>query len=144
MSQFVKLLFVFSGILLFAGAIYFNLVITNKKLLNRKYINHSKQWKTKAISCLPSIICFSVPIWQHSWWWPALASDMMVIAWFWFAFDGCFGWKVARDIFFTGSEDGKADAMTDNILQSIPRWLQIFLKLFLCFITVYIYSTFFD
>lgn len=140
----IQCIFVISGILLFAGAVYLNLIITNKKLLKREYINHSKQWKTKAVTCLPCVACFSAAIWQTSWWWPASISILLVMAWFFLMFDGLFGWKVANDFFYTGSAKGKAHAKTDTFLQSMPRVLHIALKLFLCFITTYMYVVFFD
>jgi hypothetical protein len=100
--------------------------------------DHKKGWWLKAATSIPSLVLFA---WLSNFKWVLALSVSagMLMAWFWFGFDLCSNLWRGYPAFFTGSEDGKDDAGTDNFLQSIPTWLHISIKLILVIGSTWLY-----
>lgn len=126
------------SIFLFFAALAYNLIRDYNKILGRQKINHNKGAAVKGLSLLPCIILFAFNS-EAKIGWALLVSWLMACSWFWLFFDSILNKLRGYPLFFTGSEDGKDDAKTDNLLQSIPLWLHIFIKVALVIISTYVY-----
>jgi hypothetical protein len=121
-----------SGIGLFLGAIVFNAIwdyrIWLKQLnLPKNKRNHNKGWWLKFLTSVPAAVCFALA--SNFIWVLALASTaFLLIAWFVFGFDMLYNTLRGYEPFYRGTEDGKDDAKTDNIWQSMPQWLHVTIK----------------
>lgn len=131
----ISLLF---AIFLFFCALIYNIFRDYGIIWAGNKINHNKGAVIKGLSLLPCIILFAFNS-EAKIGWALLVSWVMVCAWFWLSFDGLLNLSRQHNFWFTGSEDGKDDAKTDNLLQSVPLWLHIFIKASLVIISTYIY-----
>lgn len=129
---------IFFSIILFFTALAYNLIRDYNKILGRQKINHNKGAAVKGLSLLPCIILFAFNT-EAKTWIALLVSWVMVCSFFWLFFDLFLNKLRGYPLFFTGSEDGKDDAKTDNFLQSMPLWLHIFIKVALVVISTYVY-----
>lgn len=110
----------------------------NYKLwLQRKPVNHKKEWLLMALACIPSIILFTLAS-DFFWYISAPLSAVMCALFIWLFFDGIYNMLRRYHFFFTGSDD-EDDAITDNFLQAIPLVLHIFIKTIPLGILIYIY-----
>jgi len=114
------------------------LVLNYRLWLKHKAVKHSKEWFIMAAGCIPSIIIFTM---QSKLIWLAAGplSALMIAFFIWLFFDGLYNKLRGFGWWFTGSDDAD-DANTDNLLQQLPLWLHILLKVggLALFITVYI------
>lgn len=126
-------------------AIIFVLIILVVKLvsnynlwLKHKQVNHSKEWVFMAVASIPSIIIFknycTLPILFS-----VSISGAMIAGFLWMCFDGLYNLLRGYGWWFTGSEDGKDDAKTDNFLQGLRLWEHITIKCVFLFIPLFIY-----
>lgn len=128
------------GIVFFILGLAAVLLITDRRLVKKK-IDHSKDhWQLimKGICCSPAIYFLTYAS-EFKWWWAAAFTGFMVAAWFWIMFDGFLGIFRKRGFWDTGSEEGKEDALTDNILQSMSKLLGAAIKILLVLGSTYIY-----
>lgn len=125
-----------TGILLL---IIFKAFFDQNRIEDHKKINHPLEWAIVALFCYPSIIGFVVEV-QIDWYYVLLPVAGMCAFFFWLAFDGFLNKLLGHSFWFTGSEDGKDDAVTDNILQGLKLWQHISLKIggLVLFTTIYI------
>ncbi len=131
---------IFFSILLLIGGIVFCVIHDYVEFLDKGKIDHrnKKPLLIKAIAVLPAWVLFTFNS-DAKFVWASSVSLLMCCFWFWLFFDGLFSVIRGYNFWFTGSEDGKEDAVTDNILQSIPLPLHIFIKTSLVIISTYIY-----
>lgn len=137
MSQFTSISL---GIVFFILGLAAVLLITDRRLAKKKIDHSTDHWQLiiKSICCAPSIAMFIYAS-EFKWWWAAAFTLFMVASWFFLLFDGLLGVFRKRGFWDTGSEDGKEDALTDNILQSMPKLLGALIKIILVFGSTYIY-----
>lgn len=137
MSQFT---YISLGIVFFILGLAAVLLITDRRLAKKK-IDHSKDYGQliiKVICCSPSIVFLTLAS-EFRWWWAIAFTCFMVASWMWIWFDGLLGVFRKRGFWDSGSEDGKEDALTDNILQSLPKMIGAIIKITLALGTLYIY-----
>ncbi len=128
------------SILLLICAIIFCVIHDYLEFLDKGKIDHrnKKPLLIKAIAVLPAWLLFAFNS-EAKLLWASSVSLLMCCSWFWLFFDGLFSVIRGYNFWFTGSEDGKEDAQTDNLLQSVPLWLHIFIKVTLIVISTYVY-----
>ncbi len=102
------------------------------------HINHSKALRIKIVSCLPTLaILASFSNWK--WILAICSSTFLVGAFFMLCFEGAWGMKVANDFFYRSTAIGKNKATSDKIVQNLPKWLYITLKLLMVLFSMYVY-----
>lgn len=116
-------------ILLIAAVIlnYFN----NLKDARNGHINHTRAWKIKAVTCIPSVILFTLSLTSAPFlsWSTFLASGKSILlsgAWFMVLFNAAWGVKVARDPFYRSTAIGKNLSWSDRLFLHWPKGLYIF------------------
>lgn len=87
-------------------------------------VNHARGALWRTLGLAPAVVLFW--LYNRKRWWviPAILFFN-----YWNLFDGFYNLFNHHGWFFTGSEDGAADAKTDNFLQSIPLWLHAAIKI---------------
>jgi len=117
------------GFILLIVAVAINYYNNRRDALNG-HINHTKAWKIKALTCVPSVVLFTISLTSA----PfsvldiSLASGKSILltgAWFMFLFNGMWGWKVAKDIFYRSTAVGKNLPWSDKVFLHWPKWLYI-------------------
>jgi hypothetical protein len=128
------------GIGLFFGLLIYKLHNNFRKWRNGyKTVKHSKEWVYVAIS---EMIVAGIPLIISS-----EANLFLTIAivegmigfWFWLLFDGIYNLIRKFPFFFTGSEDGKEDAKTDNFLQKLSLWQHVCVKIIPVILFTYLF-----
>lgn len=94
------------------------------------HINHTKAWKVKALTCIPSVTLFTIyltsaPFSGLDIFLASGKSILLTGAWFMFLFNAAWGWMVARDPFYRSTAVGKSLPWSDKIFLRWPRWLYI-------------------
>lgn len=114
------------------------LVLNIKAWHARKPVKHFIEWLIMAAACVPSIIIFTNES-SLATWLAAGVSAGMIAFFIWLFFDGFYNVLRGYGWFFTGSDD-KDDAKTDDLLQRLPLWLHIVIKIgtLIALLTVYI------
>ena len=110
-----------------------------------KAVKHGKSWRLLCFLLSPAVIILAVPL-EHIFifgikfygWGISVTAPMLACYW-WMFFDGWFNNKRKFNWWFTGSEDGKHDAIMDNILQGLSKWQHIAIKLFLIILFTSLY-----
>jgi len=72
-------------------------------------------------------------------WYTIPLVTVMIMGSHLFFFDGLYSLSERTGWWGTGSEDGKHDAKTDNILQSMPKWAQKVTKIILLIVPISVY-----
>lgn len=123
--------------ILLVAILIFKIVHDYKKWIDGKIIDHrnKKNWIILAVSCIPSIILYSIPC--NSWWAVPISATMSAL-FIWLFFDGFYNILRGFNWWYTGTDD-KEDALTDNFLQSIPLWLHIVIKILPLITIIYLY-----
>ena len=102
------------------------------------YINH---WSEALRILVPfgtvTLTFFTIAAPFH--WYTIPLVAVMIMGSHWFFFDGLYSLSQFKGWFGTGSEDGKHDAKTDNILQAMPKWLQITVKIIFLVVPIGVY-----
>lgn len=95
------------GLVLYFGVLGLDLYIDINKWKKGKSANHQDKGWRRSIALAPSVYLIG---WQYI---------LLMIALYWFLFDGLYNIFRNFNWWYTGSEDGKDDAKTDNLLQSL-------------------------
>lgn len=103
-------------------------------------IDHVRGLALRMIGMLPCIVCLVAATRQDKY----TVIIVIVIAMIGFnylnLFDGLYNVFRGYGWFFTGSEDGKGDAVTDNVFQSIPLWATIVIKIGGSLLSIFVYT----
>lgn len=105
------------GVILFFVVLGVNLYVDYKTWKKGIAINHKRGAILRVLGLAP--IPFLIG-------WSVLG---LVLSLYWFLFDGLFNIIRGFGWWFTGSEDGKDDAKTDNFLQRLKLWQHVTIKL---------------
>lgn len=126
------------GFIVLAATIAFNVWYDLRIYFKEKRRPHKKGWRLKASTSIPALL---ILFWVSGfkWYYAAGFSVFMAMSWFLLCFDGFYNIFRGYNFFFRGSEDGKADAKTDNFFQSIPMWAGIAIKIILFAGSTFIY-----
>src|SRR5690348_6491584 len=111
------------------AAVIINL-FNNLKNARNGHINHTKAWKIKALSCIPSVILFTINLTSAPQfdWLTVLASGKSILitgGWFFFLFNAAWGWKVARDPFYRSTAVGKNLSWSDRVFLHWPKGVYV-------------------
>jgi hypothetical protein len=113
-------------------------LVGNYKLwLQRKPVNHKKEWVFMALGCVPSIILYTLAS-DFMWYIAAPVSALMFAFFIWLFFDGIYNLLRRYGFFFTGSDDAD-DAVSDNFLQALPLALHVLIKTVPLGLLIYFY-----
>ena len=127
------------GFIVLAATIAFNVWYDLRIYFKEKRRPHKKGWRLKASTSIPALL---ILLWVSGfkWYYAAGFSVFMAMSWFLLFFDGFYNVFRGDHFFYRGTEDGKADAKTDNFFQSIPMWAGIAIKIILFAGSTYLYS----
>jgi hypothetical protein len=105
---------------------YFN----NLKDARNGHINHTRSWKIKALTCIPSVVLFTLSLTSAPGfgWLTLLASGKSILltgAWFMLLFNCLWGWKVYKDPFHRSTAVGKSLSWSDRKMLHWPKWLYV-------------------
>ncbi len=115
------------AVILFTGVLTWDLLTDFRKWQNQIPVNHTREGIMRAILLLPSLFFFL--FYRDPFpWWMVPVTIVMVQFWYWLLFDGIYNRLRGFNWWFTGSDDHD-DAKADDFLQSIPRWLHVFIKI---------------
>lgn len=127
------------AIILFVVALLVNLVWDHMTILKKNKVNHWWHGAVKVVSCVPAIYCFFRFLDNVDWFVAIPVSVLLMWSWFWLLFDGIINLVRGHHFFFAGSEDGADDAISDNILQSMPVLAGAAIKIAFCVATAFVY-----
>lgn len=131
-----KNLFLALAILFFAIVLAID-VISDLNLLESNGVNHTRGLLIRTIGLLPALVMFC--LYKRNFKWVIITSIIMMGFNYLNLFDGFYNLFRDHQWFFTGSEDGAADAKTDNFFQSIPLWAHAAIKIGGSIISILIY-----
>lgn len=121
---------IYAAFILLIAAVVINYYNNRRDALNG-HINHTRAWKIKALTCIPSVALFTLSLtgWPVKFdWFLAMACTKSVFltgAWFMFLFNGLWGLKVAKYWFYRSTAVGKDLPWSDKIFLHWPKWLYI-------------------
>lgn len=98
-----------------------------RQWVNFKRINHRKEFLFLLAAYIVPGVMFTQQT-NASNFMSALVIFPMIGFWFWFLFDAAFNLIRGKNIWFTGSND-EDDAFTDDLIQGVPLWQHITIKL---------------
>lgn len=115
------------GVISFFIALFAHLYFDFNRWEKKKPIDHSKKWRTVLWVALliPSIVFFVKAHHGNTWW---VLANVLLMEFFMYVFlyDGLYNNWRHFDWWFTGSDDGNQDAVTDNFWRSIGKfWTQV-------------------
>lgn len=123
--------------ILLLAALTFKIVHDYKFWLKGRGVNHKLEWWWMVAMCSPSIALFTLA--SKFFWYLALPiSAGMCSSFIWLFFDGIYNILRREGFFYTGTNDPE-DAASDNFLQAIPTWTQVFIKTLPLGILIYLY-----
>lgn len=132
------------GISLFVLALGINLFIDYKQLLNKGKIDHRSKWPwiRKALICMPSVIAFSIQLWEDVRWIPCLVvSSAMVAFVFWLLFDIFLNILRGEKWYYAGTKD-MYDSATEKLQHKLDTWGIMALKVVPAGALIYLYIQF--
>lgn len=104
-------------------------------------VDHRRGFIFRLFGLIPCIVCLIMAKGME---WPRVVWIAMIVLLmvgfnYLNLFDGLYNIFRGYGWFFTGSEDGPADAKTDNFLQAIPLWANVVIKIGGSLATIFIY-----
>lgn len=127
---------------LVAGGVVFFIVLAADLFTDLRIgdkVNHFDGAIYRSVVLLPCILFLIIYARAYN-----LLSILLVIAMvginFMNLFDGLYNLFRGYGWFFTGSEDGAGDAITDNFFQSIPLWAHVLIKIGGSALTILLYK----
>jgi hypothetical protein len=127
---------IYAAIISLIAAIIIN-YFNNLKDARNGHINHTRAWKIKALSCISSVILFTLYktgyhlLMEWTTLWASGKSILLTGAWFMFLFNMAWGLKVANDPFYRSTAVGKNLPWSDKLFLHWPKWLYILFMLVL-------------
>lgn len=128
------------NIWLVGGVVIFFIVLSTDLFTDLRIgdkVNHQRGALLRFIGLIPCILCFVR--YKKATFVSALFTLAMVGFNYMNLFDGFYNVFRGYNWFFTGSEDGAGDAMSDNFFQSIPLWAIISIKLVGSVASIFLY-----
>lgn len=120
---------IYAAIILLIAAVIINYYNNRRDALNG-HINHTKAWKIKALTCIPSVVLFTLSLtgWPVEWR-VALTglgrATFFTGAWFMFLFNLLWGISVYKDPFHRSTAVGKNLSWFDRKILHWPKGLYI-------------------
>jgi len=111
----------------FIVTIIFKAFFDQNRIEDGKKIYHGWEIFITVILCLPELYGFVVAV-NLAWYFVLPIASLMMSTFYWLFFDGFLNKLRGYSIWFTGSEDGKEDAKTDNFLQKLTLKQHILVK----------------
>jgi len=110
---------------------------------NNISIKHKKEWAIRAFHLIPTLLFLILPVYTLSLntLYKFLSACSLVAFTYLILFNGWFNTKRNYPYWSTGSDD-EDDAITDNILQSLPKWSRIPLQILLVAVSLFFYIKF--
>lgn len=115
------------AVILFISVLAFDVFSDYAKWLEGESVKHTKEFFLRLALLSPSLLILI--LWKGESYIVITGVTLAMVGFvYWSLFDGFYNLIRKFNFFFTGSDDPD-DAISDNLLQSIPKWAQICIKI---------------